>query len=95
MAYMLSFLQENLSRRPTAVLTQSSTFETSIASKANDGKVELDLYTACAHTALNRRKAWLQVDLGQSYRINNVKIYYRNQGMNCIDCFKNVLLTLF
>lgn len=92
---MVSFLQENLSRRPTAVLTQSSTYETSIASKANDGKIELDLYTACAHTTLNRRKAWLQVDLGQSYRINNVKIYYRNQGMNCIDCFKNVHLTLF
>lgn len=75
------FLQENLSRRPTAVLTQSSTYATNIASKANDGKVKLD-WTVCAHTATNRRKAWLQVDLGQSYGINNVKIYYRNQGMN-------------
>lgn len=75
------FCYENLSRRPTTVLTQSSTYRTYIASKANDGKVQLILFKfSCAHTAPDRTKAWLQVDLGQSYRINNVKIYYRSEG---------------
>lgn len=47
---MVSFLQENLSRRTTAVLTQSSTYETSIASKANDGKIEL-IHCLCSYCA--------------------------------------------
>ncbi|XP_065941961.1 multiple epidermal growth factor-like domains protein 6 [Magallana gigas] len=70
---------ENLSRRPTTVLTQSSTYNAQTASIANDGDVHTDDLN-CAHTAPNNEKAWLQVDFGESYSINNVKIYYRRDG---------------
>lgn len=85
---MVFLKQENLGRRPTTVLTQSSTFRTMTASLANDGNVHTD-ELRCAHTAPNNTKAWLQVDFGQSYSINNVKIYYRRDGMYCISflCF--------
>ncbi|XP_065941969.1 uncharacterized protein [Magallana gigas] len=71
--------RENLSRRPTTVLTQSSTYRFNIASIANDGDVQTT-EPKCAITALNPPKAWLQVDFGQPYRINNVKIYPRREG---------------
>uniref|UniRef100_A0A8W8P080 Fucolectin tachylectin-4 pentraxin-1 domain-containing protein n=1 Tax=Magallana gigas TaxID=29159 RepID=A0A8W8P080_MAGGI len=70
---------ENLSRRPTTVLTQSSTYHAQTASIANDGDVQTN-EQHCAHTAHNHPKAWLQVDFGQSYSINNVKIYYRKEA---------------
>ncbi|XP_065922302.1 uncharacterized protein [Magallana gigas] len=70
---------ENLSRRPTTVLTQSSTYRFNIASIANDGDVQTT-EPKCAITVLNPPKAWLQVDFGQPYRINNVKIYPRREG---------------
>lgn len=93
---MLYFQQENLSRRTTTVLTQSSTYDGLTASLANDGILKTD-FSSCAHTAPNRTKAWLQVDFGQSFRINNVKIYPRRRGicMVCIDCFKHTRLTFF
>nr|XP_034319365.1 uncharacterized protein LOC109617109 isoform X2 [Crassostrea gigas] len=70
---------ENLSRRNTTVLTQSSTYRFNIASIANDGDVQTT-EPKCAITALNHTKAWLQVDFGQPYIINNVKIYHRREG---------------
>nr|XP_034322834.1 cell death abnormality protein 1 [Crassostrea gigas] len=70
---------ENLSRRSSTALTQSSIHYINNASIANDGDVQTD-FQHCAHTALNQTEAWLQVDFGQSYRINNVKIYYRREG---------------
>ncbi|XP_065922235.1 delta and Notch-like epidermal growth factor-related receptor [Magallana gigas] len=70
---------ENLSRRPTTVLTQSSTYNGQTASFANDGNLQTDDLN-CSHTAPNNTKAWLQVDFGESYSINNVKIYYRRDG---------------
>lgn len=76
---MVFFKQENLSRRPTTVLTQSSTYNAQTASIANDGDVQTD-ELHCSHTAHNHTKAWLQVDFGQPYMINNVIIYYRREG---------------
>lgn len=76
---MYLFFKENLSRRQTTVLTQSSTYNINNASIANDGDVQTD-ERHCAHTEVNYRMAWLQVDLGQSYRINNVKIYHRKEN---------------
>uniref|UniRef100_A0A8W8NW47 F5/8 type C domain-containing protein n=1 Tax=Magallana gigas TaxID=29159 RepID=A0A8W8NW47_MAGGI len=78
------FKQENLSRRPTTVLTQSSTYHAQTASIANDGDVQTN-EQHCAHTAHNHPKAWLQVDFGHSYSINNVKIYYRKEGNEMKD----------
>lgn len=78
---MVFFKQENLSRRPTTVLTQSSTYNAQTASIANDGDIQTDEHY-CAHTAHNHTKAWLQVDFGQPYIINNVIIHYRREGMN-------------
>lgn len=77
-------LQENLCRRPTTILTQSSTYNVQNASTANDGNVWTD-DPHCAHTEANYAKAWLQVDFRESYKINNVKIYYRKDGMYCIQ----------
>eukprot|EP00105_Crassostrea_gigas_P045629 XP_019929777.1 PREDICTED: uncharacterized protein LOC109617109 [Crassostrea gigas] len=71
--------KENLSRRNTTVLTKSSTYRFNIASIANDGDVQTT-EPKCAITALNHTKAWLQVDFGQPYIINNVKIYHRREG---------------
>nr|XP_034322513.1 uncharacterized protein LOC105322931 [Crassostrea gigas] len=67
---------ENLSRRPTTVLTQSSTYNGQTASFADDGNLKTDDLN-CAHTAPNNTKAWLQVDFEESYSINNVYIFYR------------------
>ena len=75
----LNRVVENLSRRGTTTLTQSSTYKTNKASLANDGnKTTTEIY--CAHTAPNHTKAWFQVDLGKPYSINSVKIYYRKEG---------------
>eukprot|EP00105_Crassostrea_gigas_P039592 XP_019923740.1 PREDICTED: cell death abnormality protein 1 [Crassostrea gigas] len=54
------------------------------ASIANDGNVHTD-ELHCAHTERYHQKAWLQVDFGQSYSINNVKIYYRKEGNGMKD----------
>ncbi|XP_065933952.1 multiple epidermal growth factor-like domains protein 10 [Magallana gigas] len=69
---------ENLSRRNTTVLELSSTYDGHGVTLANDGDLALKEWY-CSHTDPNRPKAWLQVDLGQSYSISNVKIYYRTE----------------
>ena len=80
-AYDPSFylILENLSRRGTTILTQSSTYLTNNASLANDGIIKTkEKY--CAHTAPGHDKAWFQVDLGKPYNIESVTIYYRKEG---------------
>ncbi|XP_062613537.1 receptor-type tyrosine-protein phosphatase T-like, partial [Saccostrea cucullata] len=69
---------ENLSRRSTTTLSQSSTYHN--ASRANDGdRSTTENY--CAHTAsINTNRAWFQVDLGKPYSIKSVNIYYRKEG---------------
>lgn len=73
------FCYENLCRRPTTVLSQSSTYKINNASLANDGNLQTD-YIYCAQTNINETEAWLQVDFGHFYSINNVKIRSRNEG---------------
>ncbi|XP_078330625.1 receptor-type tyrosine-protein phosphatase epsilon-like [Crassostrea virginica] len=77
---------ENLSKRSTTMLAQSSTYRTNIASLANDGNYETT-EDFCAHTAPDHDKAWFQVDLGKHYSITSVKIYYRREGCstNCVS----------
>nr|XP_022308467.1 receptor-type tyrosine-protein phosphatase T-like [Crassostrea virginica] len=70
---------ENLSRRGTTILTQSSTYLTNNAFLANDGN-KTTKEKNCAHTAPNHTKAWFQVDLGKPYNIESVTIYYRREG---------------
>ncbi|XP_062610487.1 uncharacterized protein LOC134272254 [Saccostrea cucullata] len=69
---------ENLSRRSTTTLSQSSTYHD--ASRANDGDRNItEKY--CAHTApIYTNRAWFQVDLGKPYSIKSVNIYYRREG---------------
>ncbi|XP_078328165.1 uncharacterized protein LOC144623575 [Crassostrea virginica] len=74
-----SFATENLSRRKTTIITQSSTYNVNNATLANDG-MDATTELKCAHTAANHSKAWLQVDLGTPFRIRNVVIYYRKEG---------------
>ncbi|XP_052693866.1 uncharacterized protein LOC128172139 [Crassostrea angulata] len=67
---------ENLSRRPSTVLSLSSRFQTQNATLANDGE-RGTIYSKCSHTEENQTIAWLQVDLGERYSISNVTMYYR------------------
>ncbi|XP_065945112.1 uncharacterized protein [Magallana gigas] len=75
------FCYENLCRRPTTVLSQSSTYKINNASLANDGNLQTD-YIYCAQTNTNETEAWLQVDFGHFYSINNVKIRSRNEDVS-------------
>ena len=74
-----SFATENLSRRNTTLITQSSNYHNLNAKFANDG-VNATTYLKCAHTADYHTKAWLQVDLGTPFKIRSVVIYYRKEG---------------
>lgn len=69
---------ENLSKRNTTILDQSSTHRGQGESFANDGNLDLK-FAHCSHTDFNRSRAWLQVDLGKPYSISNVQIYYRSE----------------
>ncbi|XP_061180785.1 uncharacterized protein LOC133189429 [Saccostrea echinata] len=75
------FCYDNLSRKNTTQLSQSSTYNDRDASLANDGVLRTtEKY--CAHTAPwnTNSPAWFQVDLGRPYSIKSVKIYYRKEG---------------
>ncbi|XP_078329699.1 uncharacterized protein LOC144624167 isoform X3 [Crassostrea virginica] len=70
---------ENLARKNSTVLTQSTTYQYNNATLANNG----DLRTTeqyCAHTAPGYDKAWFQVDFGSPFNILSVKIYFRREG---------------
>lgn len=84
----ISFIAENLSRKPTTKLSQSSTYSNYYATRANDGLTTTSgIY--CANTAPNHSLAWFQVDLGQFYNIWNVKIYYRKEGISFVSIDSN------
>lgn len=70
---------ENLSRRNSTVLSLSSHFQTQNATLANDGNYST-IGSHCSQTNTNKTIAWLQVDLGVSYSISEVKMYYRKEG---------------
>lgn len=78
--YTHIFIVENLSRKPSTLLTQSTTFQSQGAFLANDGQKSTS-YGDCTHTAPNRSSAWLQVDLRKVYTVESVNIYYRNEGL--------------
>ncbi|XP_056002221.1 platelet endothelial aggregation receptor 1-like isoform X2 [Ostrea edulis] len=69
---------ENLSRRSTTTLSQSSTHYDRFAYYANDNDLRTN-YARCAHTDANKSIAWFQVDLGKEYSIKSVKVYYRKE----------------
>lgn len=71
---------ENLAKRPKAVLTQSSTYDSQGPGLANDGNNQTT-YGQCSHTATKQSLAWFQVDLKEERSIKNVKIYYREEGI--------------
>ncbi|XP_056003186.1 receptor-type tyrosine-protein phosphatase kappa-like isoform X1 [Ostrea edulis] len=73
------YCYDNLSRRRTTTLSQSSTHGDQYASYANDTDLRTN-YGRCAHTAAGQLIAWFQVDLGKEYSIKSVKIYYRRDG---------------
>lgn len=74
---------DNLSRRRTTTVTQSTTFKSDTdfwynATLAIDGLTNTsDSY--CSHTGTDQAIAWLQVDLGAYYSIHSVKLFYRNE----------------
>lgn len=74
-------ISENLCKRKTTILGQSSTQHGQGVSFANDGNLDLT-YAHCSLTDFNRPRAWFQVDLGIPYSVSNVKIYYRSEGMS-------------
>lgn len=71
----LIYSYENLCRRPTTVLTQSSTYPKQGVGFANDGN-KRSKARCCSRTADKQPKAWLQVDLGQPFSIKNVQLYF-------------------
>lgn len=71
---------ENLAKRPKAVLTQSSTYDSQGPGLANDGNNQTT-YGQCSHTAIKQSLAWFQVDLLEERSIKSVKIYYRKEGI--------------
>lgn len=74
-----SLLTENLCRKNSTTVLQSSTFVNHKAALAVDGDIRTtDRY--CSHTDVNQTVAWFQVDLGKPYSINNVTLYYRKDG---------------
>ncbi|XP_061169368.1 uncharacterized protein LOC133178663, partial [Saccostrea echinata] len=70
---------ENLSKKPTTIVSQSSLYEKRKATYANDGNLSTK-FRYCAHTAVDQAIAWFQVDLGIPHRIKDIKIYYRREG---------------
>ncbi|XP_056003638.1 multiple epidermal growth factor-like domains protein 6 [Ostrea edulis] len=72
------YCYENLSRRSTTTLSQSSTHDDRFAYYANDNDLRTK-YARCAHTDANKHIAWFQVDLGKEFSIKNVKVYYRKE----------------
>lgn len=70
---------ENLSLQKPA--TQSSTYESNVASEAVDGDVS-QIVQDCAHTAISPKQdaAWWQVDLNTVSEIKYIKIYYRDKN---------------
>lgn len=74
----ITFIAENLCRNPTTSVMQSSTFRSYNATLVVDG-IRRFTEVHCAHTDLNRTKAWLQVDFGQPYSIKSVSIFYRRE----------------
>ena len=61
------------------MLTQSSTYNRNHATLANDGVLRTT-EAFCAHTEAGHDMAWFQVDFGNRYNIDSVKIYFRNEG---------------
>lgn len=77
-AFVIVFA-ENLSRKSSTTVSLSFTFDNRFANFANDGSLKTSYYS-CSHTDVNKNIAWFQVDLGEPYSINNVKLYYRKEG---------------
>lgn len=76
---------ENLSTRSSTTLLLSSTYVDRTATYANDGN-QVTTFSQCSHTDLNKPIAWIQVDLGVSYSISYVALYYRKDGkLVCLD----------
>uniref|UniRef100_A0A8W8P3H3 F5/8 type C domain-containing protein n=1 Tax=Magallana gigas TaxID=29159 RepID=A0A8W8P3H3_MAGGI len=75
---------QNLSERSTTIVSQSSTYLSFTASRANDGNLSTTS-DSCSHTGLNKAIAWFQVDLGKQFHLSNVKIHYRKDGNRSSD----------
>lgn len=91
--YCNYFFLENLSRRNTTVLLLSSTFKTHNATFANDGNRSANI-SLCSHTDINKTISWLQVDLGKSYSISNVQMFYRENGEFFFDIKRQLELNI-
>lgn len=79
--FHLCKLTENICRRNSTTVLQSSTYDNQQETLATDGDLRTK-YRYCAHTDVNQTVAWLQVDLGKPYSISNVTLYYRKDGKN-------------
>lgn len=75
----MCLLAENLCRRNSTTVSQSSTYEHLKETLAVDGDLRT-FYRYCSHTNINQTVAWFQVDLGNPYSISNVQLYYRKDG---------------
>ncbi|MES1922824.1 hypothetical protein MHBO_004350 [Bonamia ostreae] len=72
-------LAENLSRKNSTIVSQSSTYLTRYANYSNDGK-HGTTENECSHTGIGHKKAWFQVDLKEEYSLKSITITYRDEG---------------
>lgn len=80
--YLLLLILENFSRRLIIKLIQSFIYGFLNVDLVNDGVLNI-IEKYCVYIVISYIKVWLQVDLGKMFSINNVKIFYRNEGMYC------------
>ncbi|XP_062613535.1 uncharacterized protein LOC134275277 [Saccostrea cucullata] len=71
---------ENLSRRNTTFVSQSSDYTNRYAKYGIDGNTTRK-ENSCAHTAVNKSEAWFQVDLGEPFSLQTIRIVYRDEGI--------------
>lgn len=76
-------LAENLSRKSSTIVSLSSTIGNRFANFASDGSP-----TTSHLTDVNKDIVWFEVDLGEPYSINNIKMYYRKKVFAIKNLYK-------
>lgn len=85
----IPFIEENLSRKPTTTLSQSSTYSNYYATRANDGLTTTS-GDYCANTAPNHPLAWFQVDLENSQHMECKNILQKRRYLLCVNWFEQL-----
>ncbi|XP_061185079.1 receptor-type tyrosine-protein phosphatase kappa-like [Saccostrea echinata] len=83
----MDFCYKNLAMKPESYVELSTMLGHNYPARANDGDLRQNILY-CSHTDNGQSKAWLRVNLGERYQIQEVKIFYRNSEIKT-DRFNN------